>query len=167
MSLVKSSLLILFAVVLLTGCSALKISPDKLLMPQEAGLTYSISISEPRIQISNGNLHWHKKLPNTTYTLEDVVIEIYNFGDSDIVVSQLELRIDGDSKLFDIDMAVSGRTKENVIVRPMMKNYDGGTHIVSMSLLDEKGRPLYQKNGEEVGPLEPIPGTGSWQPAQT
>jgi len=171
MSLVKSSLLILFMAVLLTGCSTLKISPDKRVMPLavpgETGLTYSISTSAPLIQISGGNLHWHKKMPNIKYTLEDVVVEIYNFGDSDIMVSQLEIKVDGNSKLFDTDMVVSGKTRKNVAVRPMMENYDGGTHIVRISLLDEKGRPLYQRNEEEVGPLEPLPETGSWQPAQT
>lgn len=177
MSLVNRYLFILslLAVVLLLGCSTLEITPDdqvipkesdgERVMPEESELTYSIGVSVPSIQISGGNLHWHKKFPDTTYTLEDMAIKIYNFGDSDIAVAQLEIRVDGDSKLFDIGMTISGRTKENVVVHPMMEGYDGGIHIVFMSLLDENGRILYEKNGEEIGPLEPVPGTGSWKSA--
>lgn len=177
MSLVNRYLFILslLAVVLLLGCSTLEITPgDQVIpkesdgervMPEESELTYSIGVSVPSIQISGGNLHWHKKFPNTTYTLEDMAIKIYNFGDSDIAVAQLEIRVDGDSKLFDIGMTISGRTKENVVVHPMMEGYDGGIHIVFMSLLDGNGRILYEKNGEEIGPLEPVPGTGSWKSA--
>ncbi|GAI48340.1 unnamed protein product, partial [marine sediment metagenome] len=74
-------------------------SDGERVIPEESELTYSIGVSVPSIQISGGNLHWHKKFPDTTYTLEDMAIKIYNFGDSDIAVAQLEIRVDGDSKL--------------------------------------------------------------------
>jgi hypothetical protein len=184
MRFVGRGLFILFTVVLLSGCSTPEITPNEgvipnsegvipnservipnseRVIPEESEFTYSISISVPLIQISGGNLHWHKKLPNNTYTLEDVAIEIYNFGDSDISVAQLEIRVDGNSKLFDIGAAIFGKTKENVIVQPMMEGYDGGIHIIYVALLDENGGILYENNGEEIGPLEPIQGTGSWK----
>jgi len=45
----------------------------------------------------------------------------------------------------------------------MMEGYDGGTHIVYVALLDENGEILYESDGHEIGPLEPVPGTGSWK----
>ena len=48
----------------------------------------------------------------------------------------------------------------------MMEGYDGGTHIVYVALLTENGGILYENDGEEIGPLEPIPGTGSWERVQ-
>jgi len=166
MSFVVRSLFIVFVVVLLLGCSVPETNSGEQVIPEEPEFTYGIVASVPPIQISGGNLLWHKKLPNTTYTLEDVAIEIHNFGDSDILVDRLEIRVDGDSKLFDIGLTISGNTKENVVVHPMMEGYDGGTHIVYVALLDENGRLLYANNGEELGPLEPVPGTGSWEPVQ-
>jgi hypothetical protein len=46
----------------------------------------------------------------------------------------------------------------------MMEGYDGGVHRVYMSLLDGNGEVLYRNQGEDMGPLEPEPGTGSWHP---
>ena len=170
MSFIYRGLFILYALILLLGCSAPEITPGEPVIPpvipEESEFTYSTGISLPPIQISGGNFHWHKKLPNTTYILEDAALEIYNFGDFDIPVAQLEIRVDGDSKLFDIGMTIPGGTKENVVVQPMMEGYDGGTHIVYAALLDENGGILYQNNGEEIGPLAPPPGTGSWEPIQ-
>ena len=163
----------LFAAVLLAGCSTPEmtatqqaIPATQQILPEESEFTYSISISTPRIQISGGNLHWHKKLPNNTYTLEDAAIEIYNFGDFDILVAQLEMRVDKNSRLFNIDMVIPGRTRESLTVQPMMEGYDGGTHIVYVVLLDENGEIIYESDGHEIGPLEPIPGTGNWKQAQ-
>lgn len=163
MSFVKRGLFILFTVVLLSGCSAPAITPSEQVMPEKSESTYSTAISAPPIQISGGNLHWHKKLPNNTYTLEDMAIEIYNFGDFDILVTQLEMRVDENSRLFNVDMVIPGRVRESLVVQPMMEGYDGGTHIVYAALLGENGEILYENNGEEIGPLEPIPGTGSWK----
>ncbi len=159
-------ILLLFVSVSLLGCAALEIITGEPVTPAEPEFTYSIGVSAPPIQISGGNLHWHKKLPDTTYTLEDAAIEIHNFGDSDITVAQLEIKVDENSKLFDIDITVPPRTKENVVVHPSMEGYDGGIHTVYVSLLDKNGRILYQNNGQEMGPLEPVPGTGSWHPVQ-
>ena len=101
MCFVGRGLFILFAAALLLGCSAPEITSSEQVIPEESefAYTYSISISAPQIQISSGNLHWHKQLPNSTYTLEDVAIEIYNFGDFDILVAQLEMRVDENSRL--------------------------------------------------------------------
>jgi len=170
MSFVCRGLFILFAVVLLVGCSAPEITHSEQMIPEESKFadskpefTYSISTSAPPIQISGGNLHWHKKLPNNTYTLEDVAIEIYNFGDFDILVAQLEVRVDENSRLFNVDIVIPGRTRKSLVVQPMMEGYDGGTHIVYVASLGENGEILCESDGHEIGPLEPIPGTGSWK----
>jgi len=166
-------ILFLFAAVLLAGCSTPEMTATQQAIPEESEFAYSISISAPPIQISGGNLqisggnlHWHKKLPNNTYILEDAAIEIYNFGDFDILVAQLEMRVDKNSRLFNVDMVIPGKTRESLAVQPMMEGYDGGTHIVHVVLLDENGEILYESDGHEIGPLEPIPGTGSWKQAQ-
>ena len=154
--------IILFAIVLLLGCSAPEITSSEQVIPEESGLAYSVSISAPSIQISGGNLHWHKQLPNNTYTLENAAIEVYNFGDFDILVTQLEMRVDENSRLFNVDMVIPARARESLIVQPMMEGYDSGTHTTYVTLLDENGELLYESDGHEIGPLEPIPGTGSW-----
>jgi len=166
MSFVNRGLFILFAVGLLSGCSAPEITSSEQVIPEKSESTYSTGISAPPIQISGGNLHWRKKLPNNTYTLEDMAIEIYNFGDFDILVAQLEMRVDENSRLFNVDMVIPGRARKSLVVQPMMEGYDGGTHIVYAALLGENGEILYENNGEEVGPLEPVPGTGSWKQVQ-
>ena len=155
--------IILFAIVLLLGCSAPEITSSEQVIPEESELAYSVSISAPSIQISGGNLHWHKQLPNNTYTLENAAIEIYNFGDLDILVTQLEMRVDENSRLFNVDMVIPARARESLIVQPMMEGYDGGTHTTYVTLLDENGELLYESDGHEIGPLEPIPGTGGWK----
>jgi len=170
MSFIGRGLFILFAVALLLGCSAPEITYSERVIPQvipeESEFAHSISISAPPIQISGGNLHWHKKLPNSTYTLEDVAIEIYNFGDFDILVAQLEMRVDEDTRLFNIDMVIPAGARNNLVVQPMMEGYNGGTHTIYVALLDENGGILYENSGEEIGPLEPIAGTGNWKPVQ-
>jgi len=166
----RGSFIILFAVVLLLGCAAPEIASEitsgEQVIPEEPEFVSSISISAPQIQISGGNLHWHKKLPNSTYTLEDMAVEIYNFGDSDILVAQLEMRVDENGRLFNVDMVIPARARESLIVQPMMEGYDGGTHTTYVALLDENGEILYESDGHEIGPLEPIPGTGSWKQVQ-
>ena len=137
----------LFALALLLGCSAPEITSSERVMPEKLEFAYSISISASPIQISSGNLHWHKKLPNNTYILEDVAIEIYNFGDFDILVAQLEMRVDENSRLFNIDMVIPGGARTSLVVQPMMEGYNGGTHIVYMALLNENGGILYENNG--------------------
>ncbi len=177
--LLGKGLFILFAVALLLGCSASEITyseriiPEESeftyserIIPEESEFTYSISISAPAIQISGGNLHWHKELPSNTYTLEDLAIEIYNFGDFDILVTQLEMRVDENSRLFNVDMVIPKRVKESLAVQPMMEGYDGGIHIVYVVLLNENSEILYESDAQEIGPLESIPGTGSWQQVQ-
>jgi hypothetical protein len=166
MLLLCGGLFLLLAVALLLGCSRPEITSSEPVIPEPAEFTYSISISAPPIQISGGNLHWHKKLPDDSYTLEDMTIEIYNFGDSDILVARLEVRVDEDTRLFNIDRVIPGGEKENLVVQPMMGGYDGGAHRIYVALLDQNGRPIYQDKGQDVGPLEPIPGTGSWKPVQ-
>lgn len=162
--------IILFAIVLLLGCAAPEIASEitsgEQVIPKELEFVSSISISAPPIQISGGNLHWHKQLPNSTYTLEDMAIEIYNFGDFDILVAQLEMRVDENSRLFNIDMVIPARARESLIVQPMMEGYDGGTHTTYVALLGENGEILYESDEYEIGPLEPIPGTGSWKQVQ-
>jgi len=166
--LLAQGLFILFAVALLLGCSASEVtySDSEQLIPEESKFTYSMSISEPAIQISGGNLHWHKQLPNNTYTLEDLAIEIYNFGDSDISVTQLEMRVDENNKLFNVDMVIPKKIKESLVIQPMMEGYDDGTHIVYVVLLGENGEILYESDAQEIGPLGPIAGTGNWTQVQ-
>lgn len=163
MSFVGRGLFTLFALTLLLGCSAPEITSSERVIPEEPEFAYSISISASPIQISGGNFQWHKKLPNNTYTLEDVAIEIYNFGDIDILLAQLGVRVDENSKLFNIGMVIPGGARTSLVVQPMMEGYDGGTHIVYIALLDENGEILYGSDGYELGPLEPVPGTGSWK----
>ena len=89
-------------------------------------------------------------MPDNTYTLEDLAIEITNFGDFDILVAQLEVKVDENSRLFDINTVVSGGARESMVVQPMMKGYDGGTHIVSLASLDENGEILCESDGYEI-----------------
>jgi uncharacterized protein YcfL len=157
-------LLLLLVIALLGGCSTPQTTPTERVIPEPSGLTYSISISTPPIQISGGNLHWHKELPGDNYTLEDLTIEIYNFGNFDIRLAQLEVTVDEDTKLLNINSVIHRGERKSLVFQPMMADYDGGTHRVYISLLDENGGILYQNKGESIGPLEPTPGTGSWQP---
>jgi hypothetical protein len=157
-------LIILLAIALLSGCSVPEKTPSEPVIPEPSGFTYSVSTSAVPIQISSGNLHWHKELPNDSYTLEDVTLEIYNFGDFDISVAKLKIKVDEDTRLFDIARVIPSGERENIILQPMMEGYDGGTHRVYVALLDQNGGILYQDRGEDIGPLEPIAGTGSWKP---
>jgi hypothetical protein len=158
-------LLLLLAAVLLSSCSMPEKTPSsEPVIPEPSEFTYSVSISAAPIQISSGNLHWHKELPNESYTLEDMALEIYNLGDLDILVAQLEIRVDDDTRLFNIDRVIPGGERENIVLQPIMEGYDGGAHRVYVALLDHNGGVLYRNKGEDIGPLEPIPGTGSWKP---
>jgi len=157
-------LLLLLAIALPLGCSTPEIKSSEPVIPEPSKFTYDISISAPPIQISGGNLHWHKKLPNDSYTLEDIAIEICNFGDFDILVAQLEITVDDNTRLLNIDRVIPAGERKNLAVQPMMEGYDGGAHRVYVALLDQNGGVLCQNNGEDVGPLEPVPGTGSWKP---
>ena len=157
------SLLILLAIALLSGCSMPEKTSSEPVIPEPPEFTYSVSISAAPIQISSGNLHWHKELPNDSYTLEDVALEIYNHGDFDILVAQLEIRVDEDTRLFNVARVIPGGERESLILQPMMEGYDGGAHRVYVALLDDNGGVLYQNKGEDIGPLEPVPGTGSWK----
>jgi len=155
-------LVITLAAVLSSGCSLAEKPSNEPITPEPPELTYSISVSAAPIQISSGNLHWHRELPNESYTLENVALEIHNLGDFDIAVAQLEITVDEDTKLVDIDQVIAGGARESLALQPMMEGFDSGVHRVYMSLLDDNGRVLYQNQGEDIGPLEPEPGTGSW-----
>jgi hypothetical protein len=169
-------LLMLLSAGLLSGCSTPQVTASAIpiseitssepVIPNPSELTYSTSISAPPIQISSGNLHWHKILPDDSYTLEDIVLEIYNFGDYDISVAHLQITVDDDTRLLPVDRVIHGGERSNLVFPAMMEGYDGGTHRVHVALLDENGGVLYQNNGENIGPLEPVPGTGSWKPLQ-
>jgi hypothetical protein len=157
-------LAIMLAMALLSGCSLSETTPSQPVIPEPPELSYSVSVSAVPIQISSGNLHWHRELPNDSYTLEDMAMEIHNLGDFDVSVAQLEIRIDDDSRLFNIDRVIASGAREIIALQPMMEGYDGGVHCVYISLLDGNGGILYQNGGQDIGPLEPEPGTGSWQP---
>jgi hypothetical protein len=157
-----SGILILLTLALFSGCSLSEKTSAEPVILEPLELTYSVSVSTVPIQISSGNLHWHKELPNDSYTLEDIMLEIHNFGDFDIPVAQLEIMVDEDVSLFNIDQIIAGGARENVALKPMMEGYDGGIHHVYVALLDDNGGVLYQNEGEDIGPLEPEPGTGSW-----
>jgi hypothetical protein len=163
LSLLYGVLALVLAIAPLLGCSPPDAAPSQP-VAQPPELTYSVSVSALPIQISSGNLHWHRELPDDSYTLEDVALEIHNLGDSDVPVAQLEIRVDDDTGLFNIDQVIAGGTSESIVLQPMMAGFDGGVHRVYLSLLDDKGRVLYQNEGEDIGPLEPVPGTGSWHP---
>lgn len=165
MRFVGRGIFILFAAVLLVGCSTPEMTARQQAIPEESEFTYSIGTSAPPIEISGGNLHWHKKLPKDTYTLEDVAVEIHNFGDFDITVYQIELMVDRDSKLFNIDVMIPKGTRQNVVVQPMAEGYGGGTHTIYLALLDNNGALLYDTE-QVVGPLYPVSGTGNWHPVQ-
>jgi hypothetical protein len=157
-------ILILLAFSLFSGCSLSEKTSAEPVILEPPEFTYSVSVSAVPIQISSGNLHWHKELPNDSYTLEDMALEIYNFGDFDIPVAQIEIIVDEDISLFNIDLVIAGGARESIALQPMMEGYDGGIHRVYMSLLDDNGGVLYRNEGEDIGPLEPEPGTGSWHP---
>ena len=159
-------LLLLLTIALSSGCSLPENPSSEPVIREPPEFTYDVSISAAPIQISSGNLHWHKELPNDSYTLEDMALEIYNLGDFDILVAQLEIGVDEDTRLFNIARVIPGGERENIALQPMMEGYDGGTHRVYVALLDDNGGVLYGNNGENVGPLEPVPGTGSWNPVQ-
>jgi hypothetical protein len=155
---------IILAVALLSGCSLSETTPSQPVIPEPPKLSYSVSVSAVPIQISSGNLHWHRELPSDSYTLEDMAVEIHNLADFDVSIAQLEIRIDDDSRLFNVDRLIAGGARESVALKPMMEGYDGGVHCVYISLLDGNGGVLYQNGGQDIGPLEPEPGTGSWHP---
>jgi hypothetical protein len=155
-------LVLVLAMAMLSGCSTPEATPSQPAVPEPPELSYSVTVSAVPIQISSGNLHWHRELPDDSYTLEDVALEIHNFGDFDVPVAQLEIRVDDDASLFNIDLVVAGGTKESIALQPMMAGFDGGIHRVYLSLLDDKGGVLYQDEGEDIGPLEPVAGSGSW-----
>lgn len=157
-------LLILLAVALFSGCSLSKKTLSEPVIPEPPEFSYSVSVSAAPIQISSGNLHWHRELPNESYTLEDAALEIHNFGDFDIPVAQLEITVDEDTRLFNIDRVITGGDRESIALQPMMEGYDGGVHRVYMALIGDNGGVLYRNEGEDIGPLEPVPGTGSWHP---
>jgi hypothetical protein len=158
------SLVILLAVALFSGCSLPQKTSRELLAPEPPELTYSVSVSAAPIQISSGNLHWHRELPNENYTLEDMALEIHNFGDFDILVAQLEITVDDDTGYFNIDQVIASGARESLSLQPMMEGYDGGVHRVYMALIGDNGEVLYRNEGENIGPLEPEEGTGSWHP---
>jgi hypothetical protein len=162
--LLLGGLVLVLAMAILSGCSPSEATPSQPVAPEPPELSYSVTVSAVPIQISSGNLHWYRELPDDSYTLEDVTLEIQNFGDFDIPVAQLEIRVDDDASLFNIDRVVASGTKESIALQPMMAGFDGGIHRVYLSLLDDKGRVLYQNEGEDIGPLEPVAGSGSWQP---
>jgi hypothetical protein len=155
-------ILILLAVALFSGCSLSEKTSNEPVILEPSEFTYSVSTSAVPIQISSGNLHWHRELPNESYTLEDMAVEIHNLGDFDISVAQLEIMVDEDARLFTINQVIAGGARENITLQPMMAGYDGGVHRVHLSLLGDNGGVLYQNEGEDIGPLEPEPGTGSW-----
>jgi hypothetical protein len=155
-------LVITLAAVMSSGCSLAEKPSNEPIAPEPPELTYSISVSAAPIQISSGNLHWHRELPDESYTLENVALEIHNLGDFDIAVAQLEITVDDETRLLDIDQVIAGGARESLDLQPMMGGFDGGVHRVYMSLLDDNGRVLYRNQGEDIGPLEPEPGTGSW-----
>jgi hypothetical protein len=163
-TLLLGGLALLLAMALLSGCSPSNATAGQPATTEPPELSYSVTVSAVPIQISSGNLHWHRELPNDSYTLEDMALEIHNFGDSDIAVAQLEIRVDDATGLFSIDRVLAGGTKESIALQPMLAGFDGGVHRIYLSLLDDKGRVLYQDEGQDIGPLEPVPGTGSWQP---
>jgi hypothetical protein len=156
-------LVLLLAMALLSGCSPTNATPSQPVTAEPPELSYSVTVSAVPIQISSGNLHWHRELPGDSYTLEDLALEIHNLGDSDIPVAQLEIRVDDDTSLFSVDLVVAGGAKESIALQPMMVGFDGGVHRVYLSLLDNNGGVLYQGEGQDIGPLEPVAGTGSWQ----
>jgi len=155
-------ILILLAVALFSGCSLSEKTSNEPVILEPPEFTYSVSTSAVPIQISSGNLHWHRELPNESYTLEDMAVEIHNLGNFDISVAQLEIMVDEDARSFNINLVIAGGARENIALQPMMAGYDGGVHRVFVSLLDDNGGVLYQNEGEDIGPLEPEPGTGSW-----
>jgi len=155
-------LVIILAAVMSSGCSLAEKTSNETATPEPSELTYSVSISAAPIQISSGNLHWHRELPNKSYTLENIALEIHNIGDFDIAVAQLEIMVDEDTRLFNIDQVIAGGARESLALQPMMEGYDGSVHRVYLSLLDDNGGVLYRNQGEDIGPLEPEPGTGSW-----
>jgi hypothetical protein len=163
-TLLLGGLAIVLALALLPSCSSSEAAPAQPVVPEPPELSYSVTVSAVPIQISSGNLHWQRELPDDSYTLEDVTLEIHNFGDSDIPVAQLEIMVDDDIGLFNVDRVVAGGARESLALQPMMAGFDGGVHRVYLSLLDDKGGVLYQNEGQDIGPLEPTPGTGSWQP---
>jgi hypothetical protein len=162
--LLYAGLVILLAVALFSGCSLSQKASSEVVIPEPSELTYSISVSAAPIQISSGNLHWHRELPNENYTLEDMALEIHNFGDFDILVAQLEITVDDDTGYFNIDQVIASGARESLSLQPMMEGYDGGVHRVYMALIGDNGEVLYRNEGENIGPLEPEEGTGSWHP---
>jgi hypothetical protein len=157
-------LALLLAMAPLSGCSPSNATTGQPVTAEPPELSYSVTVSAVPIQISSGNLHWYRELPDDSYTLEDLALEIHNLGDSDIPVAKLEIRVDDDDvALFNIDRVLAGGAKESIALQPMMAGFDGGVHRVYLSLLDDKGGVLYRDEGQDIGPLEPVPGTGSWQ----
>jgi len=154
---------IAFVSIFLFGCVVLTMVKDDWVIAEQTGFTFFVSTSEPMVRISGGNLHWHKKLPDETYVLEDLAIEVQNTGDADGTWVQMELVVDGDRQLFDVGSVIPAGARQTVVVRPMMAGYDGGTHNIYIALLGADGLVL-ASNEQVVGPLAPVAGTGSWQP---
>lgn len=152
---VRRCLLLFSVVALVSGCSVLGMTdsgPDTMTQP---GFTYGVGLSAAPIKIDGGNLAWHRRLPDDTYTLEAIAIGVLNSGEFGIFIAQLEVVIDGKAKLFDVEQLVPGGTEKNLVVQPMMNGYDGGSHFVYIALLNDEGRLLAHNSGEVVGPLAP------------
>ena len=161
--------LVLAIAVLFSGCSApKKLSPETSFLKAQlttppSNFTYSLTLSAPLLQISGGNLHWHKSLPADDFTLEDLAIEVLNYGDIDIFVARLGITVDNDTRTLAVDRLIPPGERINLVFRPMMAGYDGGMHYINVVLLDEGGGTLCQNAVESIGPLEP-PAQVGWTP---
>lgn len=116
-------------------------------------LEISTIISQPLVLITGGNLDWHKRLPETTFALEIIALEVKNFTDSDVFLNRLKIRVDeGQTEIIPIDFLISAQSSREITVRPSLKGFEGGCHRIYLAFLNPNGQVICFRN-EKVGPL--------------
>ncbi len=171
---------IVLLVMLLAGCNTVEVATEPVKdippindtlptkdIPPAGNLLSSITESEPQIQITGGLLLWHRTLPQETFTLEDIAIEIYNYGDFAIEVLALEIIIDGEGHTYRLDsmrvdpgpILVQPEEKIEVAIQPMLGGYHNGNHIIVIKLLSPSGAVLYTHPETHLKSLT-VKGTG-------
>ena len=150
-------LLLVVLLVMLVGCNTVEVATEPVkdtplvVTPPVDELLFTVTESEPQIQITGGLLIWHRTLPQETFTLEDITVEIYNYGDFAIEVLSLELLVDGESQIYRLDsmrgtsgvVLIRAEEKIEVAIQPMLEGYSDSPHVIVIKLLSPSGAALY------------------------
>jgi len=123
------------------------------ILKEAASFRVNTAISQPAVVIIGGNLHWHKKILEDTFCLEEVVLEVRNFEDTDFYFSELRIRVDGcKAEIFPVDFLVPAQSSKEISVLSSLGGFDGEIHQIYFTLLTP-GEEFRCFRGEEVGPI--------------